>query len=271
MVHGLAWRVGGQKTVNATDTSPKSPIPSWSWASRPGNIITFPKSDSNPELRMGTHESITLYQIPEGSLQHAFIEVLSVEPMTPAVNQSVSSASRSLRLRGLLSAVSPTKSSLAHNDSNYSTAMSMGLFQNVSPLRNQTVKQFLGDAFYDEPVAKDDNLYCLPLSVLPSNHPNSDRSSDSKAQIRQPFGDISIERLVSIQNLSIELGIGALPTMTWCAGPISCCRLKRKDTLSCLLLKIVDAEGMKFRRVGYLESMDGRLFEGLAPVTLEII
>jgi hypothetical protein len=147
----------------------------------------------------------------------------------------------------------------------------MGLFRNVSPLRNQTVKQFLGDAFYDEPVAKDDNLYCLPLSVLTSDHPNSDRSSDSKAQIRQPFGDISIERLVSIQNLSIELGIGALPTMNWCAGPISCCRFKRKDTLSCLLLKIMDAEGMKFRRFGYLESMDGRLFEGLAPVTLEII
>jgi hypothetical protein len=271
LVHGLAWRVGGQKTVNATDTSPKSPIPSWSWASRPGNIIIFSKSDSNPELRMGTHESITLYQIPEGSLQHAFIEVLSIEPMTPAVNQSVSSTSQSLRLRGLLSAVSPTKRSLAYNDSNYSTSTSMGLFRNVSSLRNQTVKQFLGDALYDEPVAKDENLYCLPLSVLPSYQNNSNRSSDSKAQIRQPFGDISIDQLVSFQNLSIELGIGALPTMTWCAGPISCCRLTRKDTLSCLLLKKVDAEGMKFRRVGYLESMDGRLFEGLAPVTLEII
>ena len=147
----------------------------------------------------------------------------------------------------------------------------MVLFKYASSSGNQMCKQFLGDAFYDEPVVKDDNLYCLPLSVLPSDHDISDRSSNSNVESRQPFGDISIERLVSIQNLSIELGIGALPTMTWCAGPISCCRLKRKDTLSCLLLKIVDAEGMKFRRVGYLESMDGRLFEGLAPVTLEII
>jgi hypothetical protein len=79
LVHGLAWRVGGRKKGNATDASPKSPIPSWSWASRPGNIITYSKSDSNPQLRVGTHESITLYQIPEGSLHHAFIEVLSVE------------------------------------------------------------------------------------------------------------------------------------------------------------------------------------------------
>ena len=191
--------------------------------------------------------------------------------MPPAVNPSASSTSRSLRLRGLVLRINPTESSIAYNDSNWSTGTSTVLFKYASSPGNQMRKQFLGDAFYDEPVAKDDNLYCLPLSVLPSDHDNSDRSSDSKAQIRQPFGDISIEHLVSIQNLSLELGIGALPTMTWCAGPISCCRLKRNDKLSCLLLKKLDTEEMKFRRVGYLESMDGRLFQGLVPVTLEII
>lgn len=97
------------------------------------------------------------------------------------------------------------------------------------------------------------------------------RPSNANAQTRQPFGDIGIDKLVSMQNMSLELGVGALPIMTWCAGPISCCRLERNDNLSCLLLKIVDAEEMKFRRVGYLEIMDGRLFEGQAPITLEII
>lgn len=95
--------------------------------------------------------------------------------------------------------------------------------------------------------------------------------SNAEAQTRQTFDDIGIDELVSMQNMSLELGIGTLPTMTWCAGLISCCRLERNDTLSCLLLRRVDTEEIKFRRVGYLEIMDGRLFEGLAPITLEII
>jgi hypothetical protein len=95
--------------------------------------------------------------------------------------------------------------------------------------------------------------------------------NNSSEQIRQPFGNIGIDQLVSMQNMSLELGKGTLPTMTWCAGPISCYRLKERDKLSCLLLKRVDAEGMMFRRVGYLKSMDGRLFEELAPNTLKII
>lgn len=134
--------------------------------------------------------------------------------MAPAVNPSAPSTSRSLRLRGLVLRINPTESSIAYSDTNWSIGTSIVLFKYVSSSGNQMCKQFLGDAFYDEPVAKDDNLYCLPLNVLPSDHDNSDGSSDSKSQIRQPFGDISINQLVSAQNLSLELGIGALLTMT---------------------------------------------------------
>ena len=272
LVHGLAWRFGGQYKQTSTGTSPTSPIPSWSWESRPGNIITYSDSNSSPGLVTEVNESITSYHTPEGSLQHTFIEVLSVEAMPPATSPSTSSTGRSLRLRGLVLRVSPTESSVACNDSSWSTVMSLVLFRYSSSWTNQICKQFLGNAFYDEPITKGDNLYCLPLSVLPlAGHNMSIRPSNANAQTRQPFGDIGIDKLVSMQNMSLELGVGALPIMTWCAGPISCCRLERNDNLSCLLLKIVDAEEMKFRRVGYLEIMDGRLFEGQAPITLEII
>jgi hypothetical protein len=273
LVHGLAWRFDGQHKEIAAEASSTSPIPTWSWASRPGSIITYSDSHLPPGTFMEVNESITSYDIPEGSLKHAFIEVLSVEPMHQATNSSSLSTftSRSLRLRGLVIRISLAKSSMAYNSSSWSTNTSMTLFQNAFALNNRKCKQFRGDVFYDEPVTKGDNLYCLPLSVLPlARHKVSSRPNDANAQTQRPLGDIAIDKLVSKQKLSLELEGCTLPTMTWCAGLISCCRLERKDTLSCLLLKKVDAEEMKFRRVGYVEIMDGRLFEGLAPVTLEI-
>jgi hypothetical protein len=195
--------------------------------------------------------------------------------MPLATNSSASSTSRSLRLRGLVIRVSPTESSMAYKGCSWMTATSRVLFhqfRHAFSLTNQICNQFLGNAFYDEPVTKGDNLYCLPLSVLPLvGHDMSIRPSDVNAQTQQPSGGIDIDELVSMQNKCLELGWGMLPTMTWCAGLISCCRLERKDNLSSLILKLVDAEEMKFRRVGYLEIMGGRLFEGLAPITLEII
>jgi hypothetical protein len=118
LVHGLAWRVGGREKGTAMDTSPKSPMPSWSWAPRPGNIIRYSDSDSFPRNVTDLHKSITSYRIPKGSLQYNFIEVLSEEPLPPAVNPPASSISRSFRLRGLVLRINPIKSSIAYNDFN---------------------------------------------------------------------------------------------------------------------------------------------------------
>jgi hypothetical protein len=199
-----------------------------------------------------------------------------VEPMPLATNSSASPTGRSLRLRGLVIRVNPTQSSMAYKGGcSWMTVTSRVLFhqfRDAFSLTNQTCNLFLGNTFYDEPVTKGDNLYCLPLSVLPLVDPDiSIPPSDANTQTQQPSGDIDIDELVSMQNKCLELGWGMPPTMTWCAGPIPCCRLERKDKLSSLILKLVDAEEMKFRRVGYLEIMGGRLFEGLAPITLEII
>jgi hypothetical protein len=79
LVHGLAWRFGGQHKETATDAGPTSPIPSWSWASRLGNIITYSHRDSSHGPVTELQASITSYHIPKGSLQHTFIEVLSME------------------------------------------------------------------------------------------------------------------------------------------------------------------------------------------------
>lgn len=275
LVHGLAWRFREEYKETTTDISPTSQIPSWSWLSRPGNIITYSDTDSAPLEVTDSVVSITSYHRSTGSLQPTgpiFIEVLSVEPMTPATNSSASCTSRSLRLRGLVLRVRPTESSIAYNSSSRSSTGICTIFQYALSLTNKICKQFLGIAVYDEPVTKGDNLYCLPLHVL--NFIRQDtpiRPGDANSQTQRPFGEISIDELVSMQNMCLELGIGTLPTMTWCAGLISCCRVKEGESLICLLLKIVDAEKMIFRRVGYVEAMDGRLFERLAPITLEII
>jgi len=99
----------------------------------------------------------------------------------------------------------------------------------------------------------------------------SNSPSNTNVQAReQTFPEISIDELVSMQTMSLELGGGMLPTMTWCAGPIPCFTLEGHDISSCLILKIVDEKETKFRRVGYIE-MCGQLFEGIVPTTLEII
>ncbi|KIN08982.1 hypothetical protein OIDMADRAFT_110378, partial [Oidiodendron maius Zn] len=47
LAHGLAWRLSAENKETATDISLTSPIPSWSWASCPGKLITY--SDSKYE------------------------------------------------------------------------------------------------------------------------------------------------------------------------------------------------------------------------------
>lgn len=268
LVHGLAWKVDGGSKETTKGTSLTSTIPSWSWASRPGKIITYSDGDMFSEPAIHDGQSIISYHTPEGSLQHTFIEISSEEPILPATISPASSTTQILRLRGLLLKFDSTKDSIAYDRSD----RSLKLFRHASSLTNQMRREFLGETFYDEPVMKGDNLYCLQLYVLPSESSGKpNRANNATAEMQRPFGEIGIDELVSMQNKSLELGMGTLPEMTWCAGPISLCWLRSNDYLSCLLLKRVDAKEMKFRRVGYLKMMDGRLFEGLAPVTLEII
>ena len=59
--------------------------------------------------------------------------------------------------------------------------------------------------------------------------------------------------------------------MTWRVGPVTCCTLERENSLSCLILKNIGAEEMKFRRVGYVQVKDGQCFEETVPTTIEII
>ncbi|KAF4633435.1 hypothetical protein G7Y89_g4687 [Cudoniella acicularis] len=215
MAHGLAWRLSGQCKQPVTDTSPKSPIPSRSWASRPGNIITYSDIESYPGSVMELNEPITSYQIPKGSRQHNFTELLSVESMSPAIVSSASFKSGSLRLRGLVLQVSLEESSVAWDSSTWSTHVPT-VFR--SRFSDQIFQRSLGYAFYGEPVTKGDELYCLPLGGLSSGrHDMSTRISDTKAQARQrqPFLDNSIDELASMVDMSLKLGVGILPTMTW--------------------------------------------------------
>lgn len=209
LVHGLAWRLGGKNEKCALDNRP-SPISTWSWASRPGHIITYSDDDLAP---MNWPEDVSIVSrfsvnSSEGNHQNTSIEVLSVEPMPPSTHMPSSSISHVLRLRGLVLRLSPRETSLAYDNSSLGPPkyLKFTWFRDSSPLANKTCRSFKGFAYYDELVVEDENLHCLLLKP----------------------------------------GI-------W------------------LLLKMVDAESMRFRRVGRLDISDKRLLDGLEPVTLEII
>ena len=265
LAHGLAWRLSAENEETATDTSLTSPITSWSWASRPGKLITY-SDNENDGIVMECNESITSTYVNGKSLSVTFFEVLSVDPMPLAIKLAASSTRPSLRLRGLVLKIIPAESCVAYSGNVFQANMSFLLFRYAFSSKTQTYKQFLAHAFYDEPVTKGDNLYCLPLILLPSSE-----HEDAKRKTRESFEGHSIDELASLQSFLLRVGGHTLPGMTWCAGPISCCRLKENDGFSCLLLKKVDAGG-KFRRVGYLKlHNNGRSFDGVSPTTLEII
>jgi hypothetical protein len=93
-----------------------------------------------------------------------------------------------------------------------------------------------------------------------------------KTQDQQnPFWDKDDATIASMQILHLKMGLGMLPTNRWCAGPIPLGTLEKDDTLSCLILKKIDREEMKFRRLGYLETSDGKFFEDELSTILEIV
>jgi len=265
LAHGLSWRLSAENEETATNISLTSSNPSWSWASCPGKIITY--SDiayENNEIVM--EWSITLLPVSENSLSVTFFEVLSADPVPLATNLVVLSTRPSLKLRGLVLRIVPAESCVAYNGNVLRANKSLILFRYAFSSKTRTCKQFIAHAFFDEAVTKGDNLYCLPLILL-----GSSKHQDAKRNTREPFEGHSINELASLQDSILSIGGEAVPGLTWCAGPLSCRRMKESDSFSCLLLKKVDV-GVKFRRVGYLELCDrGRSFDGVSPTTLEII
>ncbi len=264
LAYGLAWRITAQNEENATDASLTLPIPSWSWASRPGKLITYAENEMEGVV-MKCNYSITLMYGKGKSRSVTFFEVLCEDPTPLATHLAPSFTPLSLKLRGLIQTIIPAESCLAYNSNDFRARESFLLFQYASSSKTRTCEQFLADAFYDEPITKGDNLYCLPLMLL-----SSSEHKDAKRNAREPYEGHSIDKLASIQDFLLRIGEEVLPKMTWCAGPTSCRKMEENDRISCLILKKIDA-GVKFRRVGYLALYKGRLFDGVSPTTLEII
>lgn len=264
LAYGLAWRITAQNEEDATDASLTSTIPSWSWASRPGKLITYAENEMEGRV-MEFNYSITSKYVHGNGLCVTFFELLQENPTPLATHLAPSFTPPSLKLRGLIQTITPAESCLPYHSQDILARNSFLLFQYAFSTKPRKCKQFLADAFYDEPVTKGENLYCLPLMLL-----SSSERKDAKRKAGEPYEGHSTDELASLQTFLLSIGGNTLPEMTWCAGPISCRRMEENDSLGCLLLKKVDA-GVKYRRVGYLELHKGRLFDGVAPTTLEII
>ncbi|TVY23463.1 hypothetical protein LHYA1_G008378 [Lachnellula hyalina] len=170
LAHGLAWRLSADNKETGTDISLTSPIPSWSWASRPGKIITYYDSYyGNDGTLMECNKSITSIGVSGDSLLTTPFEVLNADPMPLATHLAASSTRPSLKLRGLVRRIIPAKSCAAYNENVFQANQSFALFRYAFSSKNRTCKQFLAFAFYDEAVTKGDNLYCLPLIPSPSS------------------------------------------------------------------------------------------------------
>lgn len=173
LAHGLAWRLSADNKETTTDISLTSPIPSWSWASCPGKLITYSDDKyENDGTLMECNESITSIGVSGNSLSVNFFEVLN-DPMPLATNLAASSTCPSLKLRGLVLRIVPAESCVAYNENVLQANKSFILFRYGFSSKNRKFKRFLAHAFYDEAVTKGDNLYCLPLILLPSSEYNS--------------------------------------------------------------------------------------------------
>jgi hypothetical protein len=124
----------------------------------------------------------------------------------------------------------------------------------------------LGKAKYDEPVHKDDILHRLPISL---DHDLSTSEEETRL-VMEEQGLATIDELVSGQKSMLEYGI-IWSKMTWCGNDVPNMKLKRECSFICLILKRVGVEGMRFRRVGYAEVLDGHCFEEVVPDVLELI
>jgi hypothetical protein len=247
------------------DMPAASPPPSWSWASRPGNSITYSDINSVPGSEMEIDYSIgNRGDRPERRQEYSFFEVLSVESMRSSTGSSGPAISGSLRMRGLVLEARPTETSVAKFDRG--TVNCLLVIRPIHGSSKQIYKQFLGEAFYDEPVSKGEKLYRFLLGLDTRAERRRSPPSDTNAQLRRHlFGNKSDNHLASMQNSFLENWPRMLPTMTWRGAPVPCCTLERENLLSCLILKKIDAEEMKFRRVGYVQVKDGQCFEEAVP------
>ena len=60
------------------------------------------------------------------------------------------------------------------------------------------------------------------------------------------------------------------PGLTWCGDEVPNIKLERNNSFKCLILKKIDAQEIKFRRVGYVEIFEGHCFEEVVPTILYI-
>jgi hypothetical protein len=275
ITRGLAWRISGNNGNYSPDTYSGPPSsPSWSWASRPGNLITYSDAESPRLTEMDINESLTnpsTRSLP--SQQLSFLDILSVgsTDSTTATRTSGVLTCESLRIRGLLLEARPEESSGSKLDSEWATYDSLRVFKPCSHPKRM-YKEFSGIAFYDEPVTKDDKLYCLPL--FPDTKRSRDQSSSlgPNAQLsKKLYEERNDTQIAFDQKTYLETGGGMLPCMTWCGGPTTCCVLEIEDILHCLILMKIEGKEMRFRRVGYTEIRYGQFFEEVIPITLEIV
>ena len=276
LANGLAWIVCKEIEGYIPDANFTSTAPSWSWASHPGRLITYDEegiegklTDCNYSLVAGAGKPTSLPVTPTTSdpgkpefLPVTFFEALSEIPTPLLTHVPISPVSCSLKIRGLLQTIIPEESSLANYADHHQNHKPFWAIRGAYSKESKTWKRFLANAFYDEPVTRADLLYCLPLRLFRSSY---------HEDFQEPCKGDSIGKSVSWQNSRLSTEGNILPGMTWCAGPLSCCRLRKSDAFSCLILKKADA-GVKYRRVGYMVALSvGRLFDGLSPTALEII
>lgn len=119
---------------------------------------------------------------------------------------------------------------------------------------------------YDEPVHRNDILYCLPISV----ETHGVAIEEEKQRVMKMYGVYTIDELLYRQERLLAHGM-VMRGMTWCGNKVPNFVSENSFLLTCLLLKKIREEGMEFRRVGYAKLYDGKCFESVVPDVLEII
>lgn len=242
IVRGLAWRVHGKFNDNSERSTQNNSltqiVPSWSWASRPSKAIIYLSQglelDANPEIERSLDVEETLPQ------PRPCFELLSWDCIPPC----------ELRIRGLLLRA------------RHSRKYNSGVF---TVLRPDDCSTFWGRPAYDELVDEDDDLYCLPISV-----DITATAEENYAKLsREELGLVTNEELISEQKELLKYGL-IWSGLTWCGDEAPNLKLDRSNRFNCLILRKVDAQEMKFRRVGYVEILDGHCFEGVIPTILYI-
>jgi hypothetical protein len=270
IAHGLAWRLyHGEEEVTKNPHSPSSSLPSWSWSSKAGMPITY--DGRPPEMWTGRDNSIEVYSRHEHSRCHEFVEVLnegSKKPnqSNPATGSYDPNATKSLMVRGLLAKVRFDFCKEPWG-LNFGRSFLVSMPMRYWPPGHR--KKVIGTVFFDsdEPAFPDDELHILPLFIKPGSGSAKRDTQKDRKEFREDMDDAEIRSM----NLLLEFGFGMLPGKTWCVGSTPCCSLEKDHILCCLILKKVDEEETKFRRLGYAEVLDGKLVEQESPTIFTLI